>query len=82
MNKKMVIRILGVVMGLEAALLMVPFIVGLIYKESSTVHFLYSSIVCFILYLVFSRVKVNKKTIYAKEGFVITSLAWIFMSLL
>ena len=30
MNKKMVIRILGVVMGLEAALLMVPFIVGII----------------------------------------------------
>ena len=82
MNKKMVIRILGVVMGLEAALLMIPFIVGIIYNEPSTVHFLYSSIVCFVLYLVLSRVKVNKRTIYAKEGFVITSLAWILMSLL
>ena len=51
MNKKMVIRILGVVMGLEAALLLVPFIVGLIYQESSTVHFLYAALICFILYL-------------------------------
>lgn len=82
MNKNMVIRILGVVMGLEAALLMIPFVIGLIYKESSTIHFLYSAIVCIILYLVLSNVKVKKRTIYAKEGFVITSLAWILMSLL
>ncbi len=82
MNKKMVIRILGVVMGLEAALLMVPFIVGIIYNEPSTVHFLYASIICFVLYLSLSRIQVTKKVIYAKEGFVITSLAWIFMSLL
>ena len=82
MNKKMVIRILGVVMGLEAALLMVPFIVGIIYNEPSTVHFLYASLICFVLYLSLSRIQVTKKVIYAKEGFVITSLAWIFMSLL
>ena len=82
MNKKMVIRILGIVMGLEAALLMVPFIVGLIYKESSAIHLLYAAFACTILYLGSTRIQVTKKEIYAKEGFVITSLAWIFMSLL
>ena len=66
MNKKMVIRILGVVMGLEAALLIVPFIVGIIYNEPSTVHFLYASIICFVLYLSLSIIQVTKKVIYAK----------------
>ena len=82
MNKNMIIRILGVVMGLEAALLMIPFIVGVIYQEPSTNHFLYAAIACLILYFCLSKVKVTKKAIYAREGFVITSLAWIFMSLL
>ena len=81
MNKKMVIRILGIVMGVEAILLLFPFIVGLIYKEESGIHYLITSILCAVLYLFSSKVQVEKKAIYAKEGFVITSLAWIAMSL-
>lgn len=82
MNKKMVIRILGIVMGVEAILLLFPFIVGLIYKEDSGVHYLITSILCALLYIFSSKIKVEKKAIYAKEGFVITSLAWISMSLM
>ncbi len=82
MNKKMVIRILGIVMGVEAVLLLFPFIVGLIYKEDSGIHYLITSILCAILYLLSSRIKVERKAIYAREGFVITSLAWISMSLM
>ena len=82
MNKKMIIRILGIVMGVEAVLLLFPFIVGIIYKENSGIHYLITSILCAILYLLSSRIKVERKAIYAKDGFVITSLAWITMSIM
>ena len=81
MNKAMIIRILGIVMGVEAALLLAPFLVGVIYKESSAIHYLLTSILCLVIYFITTRIKVEKKAIYAKEGFVITSLAWIVMSL-
>ena len=81
MNKRMVIRILGIVMGVEAALLLFPFVVGLIYQEACTVYFAYTSIFCFVLYLISSRVPIKNKTIYAKDGLVIVSLAWVLMSL-
>ena len=57
---------------------MVPFVVGLIYSEASTWHFLYTALLCFVLYLCLSNIQVTKKVIYAKEGFVIPSLqSWI-----
>lgn len=82
MNKRMILRVLGIVMGVEAALLLFPFVVGLIYQESCTVYFAYTSIFCFALYLLSLKVPIKNKTIYAKEGLVIVSLAWVFMSLI
>ena len=82
MNNRMIFKTLGVVMGVEAALLLFPFLVGLIYRESSAIHYLIAATLCSILYFLSKCIKPERKNIYAKEGFVITSLAWISMSLM
>lgn len=82
MNKKMIINILGHVMQIEAILLLFPFVVGLIYKEEEAIHFLFTSFLCFLLYWFMKKVKVEKKAIYAKDGFVATSLSWILLSIM
>lgn len=82
MNKRMVLRILGTVMKVEAGLLLIPFAVGLIYQETCAAHYAFTSIFCFILYQLTLRISISNKMIYAKEGFVIVSLSWILMSMI
>ena len=82
MNRRMVLYVVGTVIKIEAALLLFPLITSLIYKESCAVDFLISIGVAlavgFALTLIF---KPGSKVIYAKEGFVIVSLAWLALSL-
>lgn len=82
MNKRMVFRILGIVLGVEAGLLLIPFLVGLLYHEQSSIYYLFTALFCFILYRLSLKIKVRQKAIFAKEGFVIVSLSWIVMSLI
>ena len=62
--------------------MLLPLITSLIYKESCTKDFLISMgialVVGFALTLIF---KPGSKVIYAKEGFVIVSLAWLALSI-
>lgn len=78
----MIINALSKMMMVEAILLLVPALVGLIYKESSFVYFIYVSIGTLIVSFVFSRVKPITKDIYAREGLIIVALAWILWSLI
>lgn len=82
MNRRMVLYVVGTVIKIEAALMLLPLITSLIYKESCTTDFLISIgialVIGFALTLIF---KPGSKVIYAKEGFVIVSLAWLALSL-
>lgn len=82
MNRRMVLYIVGTVIKIEAALMLFPLITSLIYKESCAKTFLISIgialVAGFALTLIF---KPGSKVIYAKEGFVIVSLAWLALSL-
>ncbi len=82
MNYKAVLSILGKTMLIEAVLLMFPMLVGAIYQENNFIAFLIP-ILCLIAFgapLTFLKTKDN--SVYAKEGFVIVSLAWIILSLI
>lgn len=81
MNRKMIIYILGKMLGVEGALLLIPAFVSLIYGEISGVSFLIVSAVLGVIFLIFGRKKPENKRIYGKEGFVIVGLAWILWSL-
>ena len=81
MNRRMVLYVVGTVIKIEAALMLLPLITSLIYKESCVSSILASIgialVAGFALTLIF---KPGSKVIYAKEGFVIVSLAWLALS--
>lgn len=81
MNRRMVLYVVGTVIKIEAVLMILPLITSLIYKESCTRDFLISIGIALVagsaLTLIF---KPGSKVIYAKEGFVIVSLAWLALS--
>lgn len=85
MNRKMVFYMIGQLTKLEAALLAVPFLVSLIYLKADGAGSLIAFAITigialavgFLLTLLFRN---RKKEIFAKEGFVITALAWIVLS--
>lgn len=83
MNKKMVFRTIGRILQIMSLLLLIPAVVALIYRESEQLFaFLITAAGSFafgILLTLFT--KTDNKVIYAKDGFVITALVWIFMAL-
>ena len=80
MNKKMIVYILGKMMGVEGLLLLIPALVSLIYHEKSVISFLFVAAILLVIYMVFGRKLPASKQIYGKEGFVIVGLAWILWS--
>lgn len=81
MNKRMITRILGMLLLVEAILMILPCIVALIYGEEVIGSFLITIAALGITGTAFFLVKPKSKTIYAREGFFIVSLGWIILSL-
>ena len=82
MNYKMVFSILGKVFLLEALLLIFPMAVGFIYNENTFNAYLYPILGLLIVGAPLSFLNSKDKNMYAKEGFVVVSLAWILMSVI
>ena len=83
MNRRMVCQTVGLIVLLEAALFLPSLIVSLIYRNSCTTAFLWSiAIALFLGGAMVGIARPRTKVIYAKEGFAITSLAWLFVSLI
>ncbi len=80
MNYRMIIYILGRMLGVEGLLMLIPAIVSFIYREKSGIAFLAVSIVLGIIYLIFGKKRPQNRMIYAKEGFVIVAAAWVMWS--
>ena len=82
MNYSVIRYILCRVLEFAALFMTLPFIVGLIYRESSTLCFLYVIAGCLAVSLAGRRFKPKSNVFYAKEGFVTVSLSWIILSLI
>ena len=81
MNKRMILYILGKMLGVEGAVLLIPALVSFLYGEESSLSFLIVSVVLGFLFLLFGKKAPQEKTIYGKEGFVIVGIAWVLWSL-
>ena len=81
MNYKVVFSILGKTMLIEALLLVVPMLVGVIYQETNYISFLIPILALMLIGFPLSNIKSKDNALYAKEGFVIVALAWIILSL-
>jgi len=81
MNRKMVFFTTGQIILLEAALLLLPTLVSLIYREACTDDFLKSAAIAAAIGLLCVTVTHPKnRVIYAREGFLITTLSWVLLS--
>ena len=81
MNTRMICRVLGWILLILAGLLLLPLLVGLIYREP-VLHFLITAALAAAAGFLLTRIRPRTTAIYAREGFVIVGLGWILMSLL
>lgn len=81
MKNKLVFKYIGKVLISFAILLLFPILVSFIYKESF-IGFLIPLIISLIFGLLLNLLKPKKTTLYARDGFMIVSIAWIIISLL
>ena len=81
MNRKMVFYTVGNIALVEAALLLLPALVALIYLEKSGFSFLITAALSLAVGMFFILFfKPQSRLIYAKEGFAIVAYAWLLMS--
>ena len=80
MNYRMIFNILGRTLLAEAALLLLPLLVCVIYGESVW-GFVITILIALIMALSFLLIRPKSKTIFAREGFVIVALTWVVLSI-
>ena len=81
MSIRTIFYTLGMVIGFEGLCLLCPLICALCFHEKEWYIFLLCIVICAIFSIILTCKKPERKNIYAKEGFVIVSLSWIFMSI-
>ena len=77
MNSSIVRYILGHVLKIEAALMVIPVIVGVIYREKAISAFLITMALCAVCGILMTIKKPANTVFYLKEGCVTTALSWI-----
>lgn len=84
MNRRMVLKTVGQISLCQALLLLLPLVVALIYGEISVADaFLKTILICVVLgFAIIILARPDSQVIYAKESFVIVSLAWVLTSVL
>ncbi len=80
MNYSIIIYILGYILKFEGIFLLLPTLVGIIYKEKAFVSYLLCAVLCFLIGAVTTRKQPKSKHLYTKEGTVAVALGWIVMS--
>lgn len=83
MNYKKLGKIMGKIMIFEGILMLAPLAVSLIYKESLThiLAFLIPMVIVTIIGFLLQIPKPQRNNLYQKEGFALTAMVWIVMTL-
>lgn len=82
MNYRLLGRILGKIMILESILMLAPLAVSIIYREGfrNIIAFLIPILALVLLGGLMQIPKPKRKSLYQKEGFALTALVWIVMT--
>ena len=80
MNFRMLRYLLGCILLIEAILMLLPLAVSLIYQED-VMPFVYTIAMLLVISVPFVILKPKNTLIYAREGFVCVSAAWILMAI-
>ncbi len=79
MNYRMLLYILGRILGTEAILMILPLICAMIYQEN-LLPFIIPILILLGIAVALSFKKPKETTISSREGFICVALAWILMS--
>ena len=85
MNYKNILNIIGKVLQIEAVLLLLPLLVGIIYKEpwnTTLFAFLITAVGSFVIGILFNIPKPKTKKILPRASFIIVALSWICVALI
>ena len=81
MNRSIIRYILCKILEFAALFMVLPLLVGILYREKAAASFAVVIAGCLAVSLLGRRLKPASKVFYAKEGFVTVSLSWILLSL-
>ncbi len=81
MNYRMIKHTLGWLLLFEAGFFIIPIVTAAIYREAEIVDFLISMAICAAAATLLLLGKPKNTALYAREGFVIVAMSWIFLSL-
>ena len=79
MNRRMICRVLGLVLLIEAVMMLVPALVALFYGENLTPWGISIAATAGVGGLMLAAVP-QKSVLYAREGFISVALSWLLMS--
>ncbi len=80
-NRRMILHLLGNILLVEAGVMILPVIVALIYRESAVYSFVTTMILLAVVGSALVFFPVKDKRVYYKDGFIVVSLGWVFISL-
>lgn len=81
MNGSIIRYVLGYVIKLEAAFMLLPALVGLVYQEKEGVYYLIIGLIGIVIGVCATLHKPENNVFYLKEGCVTTAASWMIMSL-
>ena len=83
MNRRSIFYVIGKIILTEAALLLLPMMVALYYREACVTAFLMTTGIALAVGLALTLIsRPGNHLIYAKDGFVIVALAWLVLSII
>ena len=83
MNRKLIVKMLGALLLIEAAAMVPALIIAFIYGDGDAPALLYSILINILIGLALSYLPKTEQDTHLrlKEGFIITALGWIFLGL-
>lgn len=81
MNYRLILKILGYVLLITAALMLLPLAAGLFFHES-VMNFVITIAVTGIAGGLLSRIRPEKQELFARDGFVLVGASWVLVSAL
>ena len=82
MNYSIITYIIGWILNLEAALMTLPCITALIYRERSGITFLITMAICLAIGFPLTMRSPKKRVFYAREGYVTVAVSWMALSII
>lgn len=82
MNRSMIRYVLGHVLKIEGALLLLPCLIAVFYREKEGLYYLAVAAICLLLGYLMTHKKPKSNVFYMKEGCVATTLSWVALSFL